>query len=144
MRAHVSPFLFLRRVFASLASAHAIFLSGILSFLFGSQTAIAAVPLHQIGATVYQTEHCLFIVDSSIPWSSPTAAYNAIYAPSGGTFPNLSNYFDVLTAQFPASYFSICYLANTGASNVPNYIDRIYKASGINEPGTAGAPRSFA
>ena len=96
--------------------------------------ALASVPLKQISPTVYQTEHCLFIIDASIPWSSPTAAYDAIYTPSGGTWPNLASYFDTLTTRFPASYFSICYIANTGASNVPNYIDRIFKATGITTP----------
>ncbi len=103
----------------------------------------AAVPLVQISPTVYQTEHCLFIIDASIPWSSPSAAYNALFTASGGTFPNLANYFNTLTTQFPGTYFSVCYIANTGDSPVPNYIDRIYKASGINEPGTSGAPQSF-
>jgi hypothetical protein len=106
--------------------------------------ALASVPLRQISPTVYQTEHCLFIIDASIPWSSPSAAYDAIYTPSGGTWPNLASYFDTLTTRFPASYFSICYIANTGASNVPNYIDRIFKATGITTPGTPGAPQSFA
>lgn len=108
-----------------------------------SGTALASVPLHQISATVYQTEHCLFIIDTTVTWSSPTTAYSEIYLPSGGTFPRLSGYFDTLTAAFPASYFSICYIANTGASNVPNYIDQIFKATGIQEPGTAGAAQSF-
>lgn len=106
--------------------------------------AAASVPLVQISPTVYQTEHCLFIVDASIPWASPTAAYDAIYTPVGGTWPNLANYFATLTTQFPASYFSICYMANTGAPSVPNYIDRIFKATGISTPGTPGAPQSFA
>ena len=117
--------------------------TALLLFVFASLP-LSAVPLHQISSTVYNTEHCVFIIDSSIPWSNATSAYNAIYTASGGTFPNLSNYFDTLTTQFPGTYFSVCYMANTGASNVPNYIDRIYKASGINEPGTAGAPQSFA
>lgn len=112
-----------------------------LSLFLGSVE--AAPVLHQISSTVYQTEHCLFIIDSSIPWSSSSAAYSALYSPSGGTFPNLAGYFDTLTTNFPGTYFSVCYMANTGASNVPNYIDNIYKASGINEPGTQGAAQSF-
>ena len=118
-------------------------------------TSEASVPLNQISPTVYQTEHCLFIIDSSVTWSSPTTAYNEIYAagPSAPYFPRLSGYFDTLTALFPGSYFSVCYIANTGASNVPNYIDRAYKATGIStgigsaglgSSGVPGTPQSFA
>ncbi|MGC4072453.1 MAG: immunoglobulin domain-containing protein [Nibricoccus sp.] len=101
----------------------------------------AAVPLAQIDSVTYQTEHCLFIIDASVPWSSPANAYNAIYSLTNN---NLSGYFDRLTTLFPGSYFSVCYMANTGYSTVPNYIDRHFKANGINEPGTEGAPQSFA
>ncbi len=112
-----------------------------------------AAPLVQLTPTLYQTEHCLFVIDSSVTWSSPATAYNDIYGASGGTFPRLANYFTEITTRFPANYFSICYIANTGASNVPNYIDRIYKATGISSGlgsaglGTSGnpnTPQSFA
>lgn len=131
-----------------LVSSLAGFLCGLGLLLGGASSARAtapATPLHQISATVYQTEHCLYIIDAGIPWSSSTNAYNAIYAPSGGTWTYLPGYFSTLTTQFPGAYFSICYLANTGASNVPNYIDAIYKADGINMPsaGGAGAAQSF-
>jgi hypothetical protein len=101
----------------------------------------AAVPLVQINATTYKTEHCLFVIDSSVTWSSPTTAYNDLYAPGPGPiyFPKLKGYFDTLTTQFPGNYFSVCYIANTGDSHVPNYIDRAYKATGIsNGAGSAG------
>ncbi|MDB6169166.1 MAG: hypothetical protein JWM88_2030 [Verrucomicrobia bacterium] len=89
----------------------------------------AASPLVPVDATTYKTEHCLFIVDASVQWSSPTAAYADLYATP---FTRLGSYFGKLTAAFPAGYFSVCYMANTGdLSHVPNYIDRIYKASGI-------------
>lgn|GEM_PF-2165501 len=132
-----SPLSLLLRIFFALCLPH-------LSGSWANATA-PATPLHQISATVYQTEHCLYIIDAGIPWNSSSAAYAAIYTASGGTWPNLSNYFTTLTTQFPATYFSICYMANTGASNVPNYVDNIYKASGINMPSTsgAGAPQSF-
>lgn len=131
-----------------LVSSLAGFLCGLGLLLGGASSARAtapATPLHQISSTVYQTEHCLYIIDAGIPWSSSTNAYNAIYAPSGGTWTYLPGYFSTLTTQFPGAYFSICYLANTGASNVPNYIDAIYKADGINMPsaGGAGAAQSF-
>lgn len=124
------------------------FLFGLCLGASGASPASATAPattLHQISATVYQTEHCLYIIDAGIPWSSSTNAYNAIYAPSGGTWTYLPGYFNTLTTQFPGTYFSICYMANTGASNVPNYIDAIYKADGINMPsaGGAGAAQSF-
>ncbi len=117
--------------------------------------AAASTPLIQISPTVYQTEHCLFIIDASVTWSTPTTAYNEIYAagPSAPYFPRLSGYFDTLTGLFPGNYFSICYIANTGASNVPNYIDRTYKATGISTgigsaglgtSGVPGTPQSFA
>lgn len=106
-------------------------------------TAAAAVPIVQVSPTVYNTEHCLFIIDATVNWANPTQAYSEIYSPANGGFPRLSSYFDTLTGNFPATYFSVCYLAATGAGNVPNYIDQTYKASGINEPGTAGAPQSF-
>ncbi|HWA27395.1 MAG TPA: FG-GAP-like repeat-containing protein [Lacunisphaera sp.] len=107
----------------------------------------------QLTPTIYHTENCLFIIDASVTWSSPTTAFNDIYSPSNGTFPRLSSYFDEITGRFPATYFSICYIANTGAANVPNYIDRIYKATGISAGiGSAGlgssgdphTPQSFA
>ena len=106
----------------------------------------AAVPLQTVSPTVYQTEHCLFIVDATVPWSNPTNAFNTIYTydQAAGNFTKLNSYFDTLVAQCPSTYFSVCYLANTGASNVPNYIDRIFKATGIVTPGTPGAPQSFA
>jgi Immunoglobulin I-set domain/Immunoglobulin domain len=115
----------------------------------------ANVPLSQLSPTLYQTEHCLFIIDSTVTWSSPTAAYNDIYAAGSVApyFPRLEGYFDTLTTRFPGNYFSVCYIANTGASNVPNYIDRIYKATGISNgigsaglgsSGVPGAPQSFA
>lgn len=115
----------------------------------------ATTPLNQISGTLYQTEHCLFIIDTTVTWSSPTTAYSDIYAPGSTApyFPRLAGYFDTLTTQFPGSYFSVCYIANTGASNVPNYIDRIYKATGISSgigsaglgsSGVPGTPQSFA
>ena len=103
--------------------------------------AAATTPLVQLNATTYQTEHCLFVIDASVTWAVPTTAYNDLF---GGPFTRLSGYYDTLTTAFPGTYFSICYIAATGASPVPNYIDRIFKANGINEPGTAGAPQSFA
>ena len=41
----------------------------------------ATVPLTQISPTVYQTEHCLFIIDSSVTWS----------VTGGGSMPKLSH-----------------------------------------------------
>ncbi|HEY4249383.1 MAG TPA: immunoglobulin domain-containing protein [Lacunisphaera sp.] len=115
----------------------------------------ASTPLIQLGPTVYQTEHCLFIIDASVTWSSPSTAYDEIYGTGASApyFPRLSGYFDTLTGLFPGNYFSICYIANTGASNVPNYIDRTYKATGISAglgsaglgtSGVPGTPQSFA
>lgn len=108
-----------------------------------------AAVLVQLDATTYQTEHCLFIVDPAVQWSSPIAAYADLYA---SPFPRLNAAFTKLTALFPGSYFSVCYVANTGDSRVPNYIDQLYKAAGISTgPGSAGigngdptAPQSFA
>ena len=108
--------------------------------------ALATPPvLHQVSPTVYQTEHCLFIIDSSVTWSSPATAYNEIYTATGSApyFPKLNGYFDTLMAQAPGTYFSVCYMANTGDSHVPNYIDRIYKADGINESYSVGTPNTF-
>jgi hypothetical protein len=126
----------------------------LLAALLGTSGTVAraAPPLVQVNANLYKTEHCLFIIDSTVTWSSPTTAYNDLYAPGPGpiSFPKLSGYFDTLTTQFPGNYFSVCYIANTGASNVPNYIDRTYKATGISTgPGSAGigsgaAPGTFA
>ena len=109
--------------------------------LLVTTTGRAAVPLVQLSSTVYHTEHCLFIIDSSVNWSSPSTAYNDLY---GYPFPKLNNAYDTLVAQFPDTYFSICYIANTGDSPVPNYIDRTYKPPGINETYAAGAPNTFA
>ncbi len=106
--------------------------------------AIQAAPvLHQISSTVYQTEHCLFIIDPTVTWASPATAYNDIYG-NAPTFPRLSGYFDTLLANCPGNYFSICYIANTGDSHVPNYIDRTFKANGINESWNTGTPFTFA
>jgi hypothetical protein len=131
------------------------FLLWAIGFAMAVQKLPASVPLNQLSPTLYQTEHCLFIIDSSVTWSSPTAAYNDIYAAGSVApyFPKLEGYFDTLTARFPGNYFSVCYIANTGASNVPNYIDRIYKATGISSgvgsaglgsSGVPGTPQSFA
>ena len=113
--------------------------------LVGS-VAQAAPVLHQISPTVYQTEHCLFIIDATVTWNSPATAYSQIYAaaPSAPYFPRLNSYYDILTANCPATYFSVCYIANTGDSHVPNYIDNAFKATGINETYTAGPPGTFA
>ncbi len=100
-----------------------------------------APALVQISPTLYQTEHCLFVIDASVNWASSSAAYNDIYA---YPFPRLSNAYDALVANFPGSYFSICYIANTGDSHVPDYIDRTAKASGINESQATGTPNTFA
>jgi len=114
---------------------------GCLGWLSLGVATMAAPPMVQLNPTTYQTEHCLFIVDSTVTWSTPATAYNDIY---GAPFTRLSGYFDTLTTLFPGAYFSVCYIANTGANPVPNYIDRIFKATGIVEPGTPGAPQSFA
>lgn len=100
-----------------------------------------ATPLVQVDANTYKTEHCLFVIDSTVTWSSPTTAYNDLYAPGTGPvyFPKLAGYFSTLTSLFPGNYFSVCYIANTGASNVPNYINRTYKGTGIsNGAGSSG------
>ena len=103
----------------------------------------------QIDATTYQSEHCLFIIDSTVTWASPATAYNDVYA---YPFTRLSGYFTKLTTLFPANYFSICYIANTNdLSHVPNYIDQTYKATGISTGlgssgignGNPNAPQSF-
>lgn len=101
----------------------------------------AATPLIQLSPTLYHTEHCLFVIDASVTWNSPTTAYNDVYA---SPFSRLNNAYDALQANFPATYFSICYMANTGASNTPNYIDRTDKGTGINMPAPGGAPNTFA
>ncbi|MEO6993745.1 MAG: hypothetical protein ABI273_08965, partial [Lacunisphaera sp.] len=132
-----------------------VLLLALIGAIFLPANATASTPLIQISPTVYQTEHCLFIIDASVTWSSPATAYNEIYAAGSSVpyFPRLSGYFDTLTGLFPGNYFSICYLANTGASNVPNYIDRTYKATGISTglgsaglgtSGVPGTPQSFA
>jgi hypothetical protein len=121
----------------------------LLGLLTGSLA--AATPLVSIDATTYQTEHCLFVIDASVNWASPSGAYSDLFGTA--PFTRLNASFDKLTTVFPASYFSICYMANTGDSHVPNYIDRIYKATGIStgvgsaglgSTGAPGAPQSFA
>jgi len=109
--------------------------------LWFCSNAIAATPLVQISPTLYYTEHCFFVIDASVPWASPSAAYDDLYT---YPFPKLNNAYDALIAQFPGTYFSICYIANTGYSSVPNYIDRTAKASGINESSAVGPPNTFA
>ena len=119
--------------------------------LLAGMLAAAATPLVSIDATTYQTEHCLFIIDASVGWASPSGAYSDLFGTA--PFTRLNAGFDKLTTVFPGSYFSICYIANTGYSPVPNYIDRIYKATGIStgvgsaglgSTGSPGAPQSFA
>ncbi|MFO1451013.1 MAG: immunoglobulin domain-containing protein [Opitutaceae bacterium] len=96
----------------------------------------AAATLVRLDETTYQTEHCLFVVDSSVTWATPSTAYAEIY---GSPFTRLSSAFAKLTALFPADYFSICYLANTGFNLTPNYINGTYKATGISTgPGSSG------
>ena len=101
----------------------------------------ATVPLVQINPALYQTEHCLFVIDASVNWSSSSTAFSDIYT---YPFPKLNDAYDKLVAQFPGTYFSVCYIANTGNSTVPNYIDRTAKASGINESSAVGTPNTFA
>ena len=36
--------------------------------------AAASTPLIQISPTVYQTEHCLFIIDASVKWSTSSSS----------------------------------------------------------------------
>ncbi|MDB6093094.1 MAG: hypothetical protein JWM32_656 [Verrucomicrobia bacterium] len=104
-----------------------------------------AVPMVALDASTYQTEHCLFVIDSTVTWGSPATAYNDIYA---SPFTRIKGHFATLTTRFPAAYFSICYMANTGQTTVPNYIDQIYKATGISTGlgsaglGTTGDPNT--
>ena len=44
----------------------------------------AATPLHQVNATLYQTEHVLFVIDASVTWAVPATAYNDIYTYNAG------------------------------------------------------------
>jgi hypothetical protein len=84
----------------------------------------------------------VFIIDAGIPWGTPSTAYDAIYTASGGTWPNLASYFNTVNTYFPATYFAMVYFANTGDSRVPNWVDRIYKASGIATPGSTSNPQT--
>jgi hypothetical protein len=96
----------------------------------------AATTLVRLDETTYQTEHCLFVIDSGVAWATPSTAYAEIYA---SPFTRLRSAFAKLTALFPADYFSICYLANTGFNLTPNYINGTYKATGISTgPGSSG------
>jgi hypothetical protein len=113
----------------------------LLGTLIGPSASAVAPPLVQISPTLYQTEHCLFVIDASVTWSVPATAYNDLYA---YPFPKLNNAYDALVAHFPGTYFSVCYIANTGDSHVPDYIDRTAKASGINESQATGTPNTFA
>ncbi|MEI6035272.1 MAG: immunoglobulin domain-containing protein [Verrucomicrobiae bacterium] len=114
--------------------------------LFLAVPAAAATPRVQLSPTVYGTEHVVFIIDSTIPWSDPTAAYNAIYTGNAGNpanpWPNLANYFDIATSRFPGTYFAMIYMANTGHASVPNWVTRQYKASGISTGGTTSDPQT--
>ncbi len=102
----------------------------------------ATTPLVQLSPTLYHTEHAVFVIDTTIPWSNPTAAYNALYTPDPTllTWPNLANYFALTTAHFPGTYFAMIFMANTGSSQVPNWIDHQFKATGIATPGTTSNP----
>ena len=121
-------------------------LAALAACFFLAASAVAATPRVQLSPTVYGTEHVVFIIDSSIPWSDPTAAYNAIYTGNAGNpanpWPNLANYFGITTSRFPDNYFAMIYMANTGYASVPNWVTRQYKASGISTGGTTSDPQT--
>ncbi|HWA09944.1 MAG TPA: immunoglobulin domain-containing protein [Opitutaceae bacterium] len=108
-----------------------VFFAGLLAFGL-VRPACGSVPLVQLSPSLYQTEHCLFIIDTGGQFGFP--AYNSVYSQA-----NIATYINTLTTQFPGNYFSVCLMANNLTPNmVPNYVDRIFKATGINEPGTPG------
>jgi hypothetical protein len=103
------------------------------SFRSGTAQVNPPVPLLRLTDTVYQTEHCLFLIanSGSVVWPQ----YDSVYSQS-----NLSSYFSELKSRFPDDYFTICVLAKSlTPARAPIYTHLRWKATGIYDHGAPGA-----
>jgi hypothetical protein len=93
-----------------------------------------SIPLLKINDHLYQTEHCLFIVDTThrINWPD----FDSVYSEE-----NKNYYISELKAHFPEDFFTVTILAaNLTPDRVPFYGPWRYKAEGIGRGGQPGVP----
>jgi hypothetical protein len=89
----------------------------------------AEVPLVQLARDVYQTEHCLFLVDRKGEFGFPS--YDAVLSEERRPL-----YVEALRDWFPADYFSITLVTNNlEPPFVPRYLFYRHKALGIGTDG---------
>jgi len=104
----------------SVGSATVVLMAGL-----GAVAAGAEVPLVQLARDVYQTEHCLFLVDRQGEFGFP--AYDAVLSEE-----KRLAYVEALRKWFPADYFSVTIVTNNlEPPFVPRYLRYRHKALGI-------------
>ena len=92
------------------------------------------IPLLKINDHLYQTEHCLFLIDTNHQINWPD--YDSVYSQD-----NINYYLNELRTHFAEDFFTVTILASNLTPNwVPFYYANRYKAEGIGLEGDPGVP----